>query len=165
MDAGGLSTVRVTGTVFAIDLVDKVAMVEEGEVEVRSSAGNLRVLAGNEAGLNDGQPARASNLKSRLTWLAGADENGTVLSRAPGSAGFQPAPGSAGFQPANEGGQDGRVFSRAHPALDWSVEVNHLQLRGLTLAEAVKKVAEANGRPPALLALGAEEEGITGTPR
>ena len=156
VEAGGLSTVRVTGTAFGLDLAflsgDKVVVVEEGEVELRPRAGKVVLVpAGKETGLTGGEQARASDVNARLAWQVRSGDNSTVLSRGP--AVVPPVPSTVAPPQA------------VRPAFDWLAEVNHLQLIGQTLADAVNMVAEAKDRPFALLALVAQAQEIAGTPR
>lgn len=155
VDAGGIATVRVTGTTFGIELGEAgqggaAVYVEEGSVQVEQAGlPSTAVVAGQELRLAASRALTLHpfNKAQRTAWLAALNP--------------QPKPQPAAIQPpAANLPPPAAVVPVAPRDLNWDELVREVPLLDRNLAEGTDALAEALGRkPPQLLQLREQLQG------
>lgn len=151
VDAGGLATVRVTGTTFGVDLLPQaeggvIVFVEQGAVQVqRAGLPAVPLAAGKQLHVTPAGPLprpRPFDKAQRLAWLPGLSPS--PKPQAPGLANTaeRVAPPVAPATPLTPG------FSRAD--MNWNVLVKGVPLLGMNLVEGIDALAEKLGKPAEL---------------
>jgi hypothetical protein len=153
VDAGGLATVRVTGTTFGVDLTAAgpggvLVFVEEGTVQVEAPMlpETARLAAGQEISVSqNGTSSLQASLGGRAPWLALL---APLAPKNPPPAVAQPGEGVA----AN-------AHLTARKELNWDAPVASVVLLDKNLAEGLAALGEALGKPPQLVELREQSQG------
>jgi len=164
VDAGGIALVRVTGTTFGVDLSSGaqggvIIFVEQGAVQVRRPGqpeqATVSLVAGEELSV-----ARSGTLSTpqafdraqRLAWLPDPRRSPPAKQLPPGKmfASVPEAPWVASTPgPAQQ-----------QTSMNWDATVKDVALKDRDLAEGIDMLAEVLDRPPQLLQLRSQIQGL-----